>query len=145
MYGYVFCLHVYPHRLLYVEMYCDYTMRNIYHVLVFVFMYFMCTPMSAHMYVHEDVYVIWPGQKLCPSHNLRPLGPWYSLPVLCLSVYVVLSCMNFPQWQQTTSFIPLPTYPAVKEWRRLRSPMCVSQKVALIQDRMGSELRPRVL
>lgn len=96
---------------------------------VFVFMYSICTPVSAHRYLHEDVYGMWLGQELCPSHNLRPLGPG--------SVNICVGAV--PKDSRLRAFSLFPLLTSVNRWRRLRNPMCLAGKMALIQDRMGAE------
>lgn len=116
-----------------------------YHIFVYVSMYSVCTPMSvsAHTCVHEGVYSMWAGQELCPSRNLRPLGPCDSLPSpehVCVCHLLVcgppLAIAGYVLYSSS------PTYWSVSVCRRLRSSLCVSGRVALVQDRMRSELRP---
>lgn len=83
---------------------------------VFVFLYSICTPMSAHMYVHEDMYDMWLGHEFCPSHHiLRPLGPGPVHICVCHLIMCGLSptiagCMLYP----SSHFLP--------EWYEVEEP-----------------------
>lgn len=76
------------------------------HVLMFVLMYSICTPVFAHRCVREDVYVMWSGQVLCSLPYPKASRTW-SLPswpvhicVCCLAVYglspVTEDCIPHP-------------------------------------------------
>lgn len=121
------CLHVYPHRLIYITCYCAYTMWG------------MCL-YSCILYAHPCLHTCM-FMRMCTVCDLDrsyvfPITSGHKDLALYTSVYVTSRCVGCPHWQKTACFVPRPTScQRVSMWGRLRNPVgCRGDGLDIRQD-----------